>query len=237
MPDSHSPHPVHHPAAPRIVSRLGWSLVIVWTLVLLTLTVLRPRPFAGMWLVALQQLLGGRALGIATGISLDIPKPFLIAHCTLMDMMLIMVLYPLLVLGVRKAGGFRLLRSMVESARSQARRHKKRLQNLGPVGLSLFVLFPLWGTGPMSGTVVGHLIGMHPAVALAAVAVGNLGAVTGWTLFFNYVQGFSETYGKWLPVALLVAFLGFFAVTQVVKRVRHRRRPRTEPPEPESVHP
>ncbi|MDX9971439.1 MAG: small multi-drug export protein [FCB group bacterium] len=209
----------------------------IWALVLLALSVLRPRPFAGIWLVVVQQLLGGRALGIATALSLEIPKPFIILHCTLMDMLLIMVLYPLLVSGVRHGSRFRLLGKMIEGARKGARRYKKRLQRFGPAGLVVFVFAPVWGTGPMAGTVVGSLAEWSAWSTLSAVALGDLGAVTCWTFFFSYVQHFAGSYGRWLPVFLLVILLVAFLLSRVW-RARSRKKGEPKPhPEPDSLHP
>lgn len=226
MPGPEAPSPPRKAPAARSVAILGWTCLAVWLPVLAALSVYDPRPFAGIWLVLAQQLIGGRALGIATGLSLGIPKPFLIAHCALVDMILIMVLYPLLILGVTKASRLRLIGRIVENARRQARRYAARMKRYGSLGLSLFVMAPVWSTGPMSGTVVGHLMGLRTAVALTAVAVGNTAAITGWTLLFDYIQGLSEFLGKWLPVALLVLLLGGFLVNRLRKR-----RPRESAPE------
>jgi hypothetical protein len=85
----------------------------------------------------------------------------------------------------------------------------------------------------MSGTVVGSLAEWSVVATLCAVAVGDAGAVTCWTFLFSYVQGFSETYGKWLPVGLLAALILAFAGSRLWKAYRHRkgepkRRPATE---------
>lgn len=238
MADSVAPiHHHHSKESARKVGLFGWGAMGVWGVVLVVLSVLRPRPFAGIWLVVAQQLLGGRALGIATALSLEIPRPFIIFHCTLMDMLLIMVLYPLLVSGVRHGSRLRLLGKMIEGARNAARHYKKRMQRFGPAGLVVFVFLPVWGTGPMSGTVVGSLAEWSAVSTLSAVALGNLGAVTCWTFLFSSMQDFAGSYGKWLPVALLVLILMGFVVSRLW-RLRSRRKPVIKrEPEPESLRP
>jgi uncharacterized membrane protein len=209
-------------AGTAAVGKVGWSLLAVWLTVVMVLSLVWPNPYVGTWLILVQQLLGGRALGIATGISLEFPKAFLIAHVTLTDLILVMILYPLLIRGARHATRLRIIGRVVVNARRTAEHYRRKLQGIGPAGLALFVFVPVWSTGPMTGSVLGNLLGFPHAVTFLAVAAGNLGAVTVWTLLFAYIQGFSDTYGKWLPVAILAAILLAFLGTRLRRAARRR---------------
>ncbi len=239
-----APRTSRHPnkASARRAARIGWGIAGVWSAVLLVLTLLRPGLYGGVWLVALQQLIGGRALGIATGVSLGVPKPLLLVHSTITDLVFILVLYPLMVFGMDRASRLRFIAKIVRQTQRQAQRYRRYIEGWGPLGLAAFVCIPLWGTGPFSGTVVGTLMEMRTPVIFLAVTAGNFGAIALWTLLFGYIHGFSETYGRWMPVAILAVILIGWLVRHVAGRRSGRRHhaPEAAPEddaEPESLGP
>lgn len=205
----------------QLIEQIGQVCLTLWVIVLVVLGVIWPTPYAQAWQLVLQQVVGGRALSISSGLSHDFSKLFLLMQCSLQDIVILLLFYPLLVAGYRRTVEMRIVGGAIANIRATAERHKSRIEPFGAIGLVVFVLFPFWSTGVLAGGVVGYLIGMRTCVTFTSVIVGNFLAVGCWIFLFDRMNQFSETLGHRLPWIILAMVL-LSAIVFQIRRLRKR---------------
>ncbi len=200
----------------RQIERAGQVLLTVWVAVLVALGIVFPQPYARAWELVLLQIVAGRAASVSKAAGMGFPKPFLLVHCTLQDIIILLLLYPLLVAGYRYAVEWRFIGPAIANVRATAERHKSKIAPFGALGLMLFVLFPFWSTGPLAGGVVGYLLGMRTRWVFTSVIVGNFLAVALWIWFFDRMSRLSETLSSTMWMFILAGVLLAAAVGRIV---------------------
>lgn len=203
--------PIYGPKL-RAIERIGQACLSVWIAVLVCLGVLWPDPYANAWQLVLKQMVGGRAVSVGAGLSQGFPGLFLLLQCSLQDIIILLLLYPLLVAGGRRVARTRLIGPTLVNVRAIAERNRKKIEPYGALGLMLFVFFPFWTTGALAGGVVGYLIGMRMWVTFLAVIGGNFLAVASWIWFFEQMKAYSEPLARSAPwvVLTIVALLAVY---------------------------
>ena len=209
----------------RLIERIGQGLLSVWVAVLIALGVTWPSPYAHAWELILWQIGGGRAASISQGLNLGFPKLFLLVQCSLQDIVILLLLYPLLVAGYRRVVEWRILGPALVSVRASAQRNKSKVEPYGALGLMVFVFFPFWSTGALAGGVIGYLIGMRIRVTFSAIIIGNVLAVASWIWLFDRMMEFNESLGKLTPIVILVAVVALAVVSQVWGLYTRYRKP------------
>jgi len=123
----------------------------------------------------------GAEAGVPVGLHLGIPPALIVALIVLADLQfaLLFLLNGDYLKRVPKIGVW--LRKVETKAQKLYAKHAI-MSKAGFVGLAVFVMLPLAGTGSMSGTVIGKLMGFGPVKALLAVAVGSLMRSVGFVL-------------------------------------------------------
>ncbi len=218
----------------RFIERTGQVCLSIWVAVLIAFGVVWPEPYANAWQLVLQQMLGGRALSISAGLKGGFHWAFLLVQCSLQDIIILLLLYPLLVAGYRRVVEMRIVGPAIANIRAAAERNKSKVEPFGAAGLIAFVFFPFWTTGPLAGGLIGYLIGMRTRVTFASVITGNFLAVGAWLFLFDRMRAFSERLGNIAPWIILAAVLGG-AVVMHFRRLslRHGQRRNGQPPRAE----
>ena len=207
----------------RLIERSGQLVLTCTVIYFVVLGVLFPEPYAQLWQLVLSHIVAGRAGNVGYGLELGFPPIFLLFQCSIQDLIVLLLFYPLIVAGYRRAVEWRYIGSTLEGIRQSADKHKSKIEPFGVVGLMLFVVFPFWSTGPLVGAVVGFLIGMRTWVALTSVMVGNVLAVALWVFLFKRMRDFNQHLTNGLLISILVIVLTF-AVVLRVKQLRKARR-------------
>lgn len=206
----------------RLIERTGQFLLTLAVALFIALGILWPDPYAQVWQLVLAHIVGGRAGNVLHGLNLGFPPLFIYFQCCLEDILILLLLYPPILAGYRRAIEWRILGPTLISIRESADRHKSRLEPFGVVGLMIFVVFPFWSTGALVGAVVGYLIGMRTWVTFTAVLIGNFFAVALWVWLFDRINAFSEHLTKGLLIAILAGVL----ITAVIAQIRSLRKER-----------
>ena len=213
----------------RRIEHIGQVCLAGWVGVLVALGVTWPEPFAMVWRLVLGQMMAGRAFSIGLGLDLGFPKWFLLLQCSIQDILLLLLFYPLLIAGYRRVVEMRIVGPAIANIRASAERHKSKVEPFGAVGLMLFVLFPFWSTGPLAGGVVGYMLGIRTWLSFTAIIAGNFLSVGCWILFFDYLSGLLMRSGTKLPVGLplmmlvtVIVLAGVYRAWQLRKHVYHR---------------
>jgi uncharacterized membrane protein len=206
----------------RIIERSGQILLTGWVGTLIALGIIWPDPFKHAWGLVLFQIGSGRAGSVAWGISMGFPKWFLLAHCTIQDVIVLLLLYPLLVAGYRRTVEWRIVGSTLANIRAAAERHKSKVEPYGAIGLMLFVFFPFWSTGALAGGFIGYLLGMRSRIVFPAVIIGEILAVASWIWVWD--KGSESIFEALGPRAPLFILVGVIVIAAVIRAVQLRRR-------------
>ncbi len=204
-----------------VIERTGQICLSVWVAVLVVLGVVWPEPYAGTWQLVLRQIALGRAGSISIGLEQEFSKVFLLLQCSLQDVIILLLLYPLLVASYRRVVEIRIVGPAIHNIRASAERHKSKIEPYGAIGLAAFVFFPFWSTGVLAGGVLGYLLGMRTWVTFTSLIVGNFLAVACWIFFFEKLSEMSETLGSQMPLIVFLIVL-FAAIVQQIRRLRQR---------------
>ena len=159
----------------------------------------------------------GRAAGISYGYTVEFRDLIIIVFNIAIELITVMILYPLFVMGWHKSIKINMLRKFFINIKKQRVKYKDFFEKYGKYGLFLFVWFPFWMTGPVVGSIVGFLIGMRHYVTISIVLAGTSLAIVIWTYFLkelisllNYVS----SYGSYILLA------SFIVLAIAVKLIR-----------------
>jgi len=206
----------------------------VWILVLIVLGLVWPTPYAGAWQLVLAQIVGGRALSISLGMSAGFPWYFLLVQCSLQDIIILLLLYPLIVFGYRRVVEMRIVGPAIMNIRATAERNKSRVEPYGAIGLTAFVFFPFWSTGALAGGVIGYLLGMRTWITFTSVIIGNVLSVACWLFLFKHMRAIAEPLGPLFPFLVLVIILAGASVFHV-RNLRQKKTDTTHPPDEQTA--
>lgn len=189
----------------RFILTLAHIFLIILLLTWMVLARVVGEPYEKTWQIMLLQFFFGRAAAVGTGLNLRFNVWFLFYQAAMVDMILMLYVYPTFVRGYQHLTRVPLIGSYLANLHQVALGHKKRMAPYGVVGLMLFVIFPFWSTGCVVGSIVGYLIGLSTVLTLVSVTVGNVIAIGAWILFYDRLRSWNETYA----LALLVIIFAF----------------------------
>ncbi len=217
------PPPVAYGPTLRLIERLGQTCLTIWIVVLVALGVMWEEPYAKVWQLVVGQVAGGRALSVSTGLKLGMSRWFLLFQCSLQDIIVLLLVFPFVVAGYRKAVEMSFIGRTIVNIRASAERHKDKVQPWGAIGLVAFVLFPFWSTGALAGGVIGYLIGMRIWVTFASVIIGNVIAVALWIFLFDQMNLISEGLVNHMPTLIIIGLILASAGLAAHKYLRKKR--------------
>jgi uncharacterized membrane protein len=182
----------------------GLVLVCLWATSMTLLSFYyRDIPPGPLWRMVGTHLVSGRAGGISVGIHGRLPQWLIIASATCMDAMVVLIMFPMFVFSYKYYIKSRFLREMLTTSADAAKKSRKRIARLGPVGLLFFVWFPLHMTGPLVGSIIGFFIGLHPLVNVVVVITGTFLAVVSWVKLFDRLQEWTGKFSYLIPIFVI----------------------------------
>ncbi|MHC1579864.1 MAG: small multi-drug export protein [Candidatus Alkanophagales archaeon] len=114
----------------------------------------------------------GMEVGIPTGLRMGLHPAPLLTFILFVDATAALFLVWNISHAEKIPGVGGLLRRTEERGRDFMRRHTW-VRRLGFVGLVLFVMLPIYGTGAITGSVIGRILGMSPLRVWLAVVLGS----------------------------------------------------------------
>ncbi|HNR29638.1 MAG TPA: small multi-drug export protein [Candidatus Hydrogenedentes bacterium] len=206
IPRTHSGEPSRLTLHAIFVS--GLALSIGSLLFFLYLASRWPVPYSRVWELVPVHFVSGRAGNAGVGLELGFPRSFILFQCCVLDFIIMLLVYPIFVAGFRRAEKWPVIGSTLTTTHEMALRHKDRLERYGALGLILFVMFPLWSTGPLVGVVLGYLLGMRTWLTFAAVMTGNAAMTAAWIWLFHFLKVYNETIARFLLAVILIGAVG-----------------------------
>jgi len=140
------------------------------------------------------------------------------------EMVMVLLFYPLFVLSMRKLVEFTILKRFLERTQAAAERHHDKVRRYGIAGLFLFVWFPFWMTGPLVGCVIGYLLGFPAWLTITVVLAGTVVAMFGWAYLLSDLYKHAAVFGPWASIALIaLLMLAIFSVYLLDRREGRRK--------------
>ena len=182
----------------------GILLFVVYSLWLCGLYFLNPEPALSKVAFSISRLLIGNPAGVFLGYTMGFSREFVIFANMFIDTIVIFILYPLLIFVFREFINVSLLESAKQQFFKTAEIRHKSVKKYGSLGLFLFVLFPLWGTGPVVGSVIGFLMRMNPLVNMSIVLSATYLATVIFSIIFKNVHEFALLFDPKAPSILIL---------------------------------
>jgi uncharacterized membrane protein len=140
----------------------------------------------------------------------------------LVETIKVLVLYPLFVLSWRQLIRVPRLQSFVERMHHAAESRRGVVREFGIAGLFVFVLAPLWMTGPVVGAIIGFMVGLRDRVILAVVLGGTYLAIGVWGVLLNELNDWAASVNRFAPYALVLAMVLIALALHGLGRLRER---------------
>lgn len=207
----------------RFIGRSGQFVLTCTVILFAAIGAIWPEPYAKVWQLVIAHLVGGRPGNVLVGIELGFHPLFIYFQCCLQDVIILLLFYPPLVAGYRRAIEWRVLGPALVTIREQADRHKSKIEPYGVAGLMIFVIFPFWSTGALVGAVVGYLLGMRIGVTFGAVLAGNFVAAGIWVFLFDRMSRISGHLTTGLLIAIFGGVISMALITQMRRLIKTRR--------------
>jgi len=119
--------------------------------------------------------------GIPTGVALGLPTPVAVIVSVFGNVLQILAALYLIERAYRYAERFPRVHAWLTKTENQVKRHRHLITRFGWIGIALFVLLPLPGTGVWGGAVLARLLrlsvtgiwlGLSTGIAVSGVLVG-----------------------------------------------------------------
>lgn len=205
---------------------VGCCMLILWIETIAALWRSDHDLWLGMLTVGFTHILGGRAASIAQATQMGI-SPFLIAVlATYFDAVTMLLVYPVLVFSYKNFLERRFFRKHMLPVFDSARMNVGHLGRFKIAGVFLFVWFPFWMTGIISGSVLGFLIGLKTWVNAATVVIGSATAIICWVYAYDRLFGWLGSIHQGIPVGASLLIIGSLIAARIF-RAKKRRRGRT----------
>jgi uncharacterized membrane protein len=202
----------------------GVGIASAYTLWLVVMTVVRPEQSQELIGMTATAVLFGRAAGMAFGYSVGCDHETVIVVCSLVETVLVLIMYPLFVLGWRHLLVIKGLRKVFERIRRAAEARKDTIRRYGPIGLFAFVWFPFWMTGPVVGSVIGFMLGMRVRVNITIVLVGTYVAIFCWSLLLRHVREQAASYSSYAATTIMAALIVIIVAANVLYRTLNEKK-------------
>lgn len=203
----------------RRLLRVGVVLLVLWLGAYTALAVGWPDPYAQAWQLVVGQFIAGQPFAASLGQHLGFAGWFVVAQGVAQGVVVLMLLFPLLLLGEERSRQLRFLAKPVARVRRLADRFHARLGRYGTVALLVFLVFPLWNTGPGALSVAGALLGLSTPVLLLTLVLGNTVCLTLWVVAFDTLEALLVATGmEQLPLPMPVLVLIVVVVVAGIKR-------------------
>ena len=172
--------------------------------------------------LAATRFIVGRPGGVYFGHVLEVSYGVNISVNLLVDVIAVFFIYPLFVFSVEDIFILHSLKNFINRMHKTARTNYKIIKIYGIPGLFLFVLFPLWGTGPVVGSVIGYMMGLPPWFNMSVVLGATLLAVVIWAVILAEFHVHLLAFGVYIPLIVIMILFVFTIGVHLVRDLRHK---------------
>ena len=166
----------------------------------------------------------GRAAGMAFGYSLSLRPVTIILVSMLVETILVLLFYPLFVLGWRRLLVVKFLKNLFERIQNAAEARKDFIHRYGIVGLFVFVWFPFWMTGPIVGCVIGFMLGLSIWINIPVVLGGTYVAIIGWSILLHQLHSRVASYSSYAAMVLMIFLVIIIVAGHLLHQGLHKNK-------------
>jgi len=199
---------------------VGCCMLILWFETVATLFQLNDTLWPHMVEMKLTHLAFGRAAAIAVGTKADLPRLLIALLATYTDVMAMLIMFPLLVFSYRNLFERPFFQRHMKPVFDTAQRNLTKMRRFKVVGVFLFVWFPFWMTGIITGAVLGYLLGLRTWVNVTTVILGAFTAVVCWVYAYDRLFGWLGTVDQRYPPVIVCCTIAALIGLRLVKRRR-----------------
>jgi len=138
------------------------------------------------------------------------------------DAAAVFLLYPLFVFSIENVHILHSLKSFIDRIHKTAQANYKVVKIYGVPGLFLFVLFPLWGTGPVVGCVIGFMMGLRPWFNMGVVLSATFLAIIIWVVVLAEFHIRIAAFGAYMPAIVIITLFVVAVGAHLVRGLRHK---------------
>jgi len=139
-------------------------------------------------LVFFAHAFGGRAAAVGLCIMHDMKFIETLIYNFFLEIQLVSIAYSLFVLSLTNYIKVKWIVRIANQMMCNADRNRNKIEKYGWLGVFLFVMAPLPGTGPVMGTFLGYLLKLGIWRNFSAALSGTFGALLLWTLCFEFME-------------------------------------------------
>jgi len=185
----------------------GLILLLLYVVYLAASYFISPDTFQVYVGMTATHILFGRAAGMSFGYSLDFGHLIVIPINLAIEIIMVMLIYPLFVLAWRNLLVFKVLNNFMRKIEEVAEANEAKIQRYGIPGLLLFVCIPFWMTGPVIGSVIGFFLGLRPWVNMFVVLFGTMIASLGWAILLKELHDQVADISPFAPMILVLIII------------------------------
>ncbi len=188
---------------------LGLLLLGAYFILVLLCGIFYANYFQELLSITITNVIFGRMAGLSIGVASQMDTTFLVFFNFFIESIMVLILYPLFVFSWNKLEfvSYPPLSRYLERSRHNANKYQPLIQRYGVIGLILFVLTPFAMTGPVVGSFVGFLIGLHHRVTLAVVLSSTFIAIILWVYLIKNFEEQLVAYNDILMVVISIAIV------------------------------
>jgi uncharacterized membrane protein len=205
----------------------GLILMLLYAIYLAAAYFISPNTFQVYVGMTATHILFGRAAGMSFGYSLDFGHLIVIPINLAIEIIMVMLIYPLFVLAWRNLLVFKALNNFMRQIEAAAEANEAKIKRYGIPGLLLFVCIPFWMTGPVVGSVIGFFLGLRPWVNMLVVLFGTTIASLGWAVFLKELHERVADFSPFAPMILVLIIItivvaGYLLEMQKLRKNNHK---------------
>ncbi|MCD4779011.1 MAG: small multi-drug export protein [Candidatus Omnitrophica bacterium] len=170
------------------------------------------------------RLLIGNPAGVFWGYAIGFNQGLIVIVNMIIDTIVVFILYPLLVLTFKQFLDIPMLKPFKRRFFKNAEIHLKTIKRYGALGLFLFVLFPLWGTGPVAGSIIGFLMKLRPWINMSIVLSATYFSTVIYSIVFKPLHGFIWAFDPKAPMFLILVLLIIIISIKIVRWLNYKRK-------------
>jgi uncharacterized membrane protein len=197
---------------------LGISILLISFIGLLGVYIVDIQTANSLFAMAATNLFVGRVPSLSLGYASGLPHSLVIGTNILVEMLLVLFIYPLFIFSFNNILHVKFLEKFFEDVKVFRKTHQKLFDRYGVFGLFIFVFIPFWMTGPIVGSIIGFLIGIRHYMVISVVFVSTVIAISLWGLFLNRIIDFLNSIDTGFVPLLLVSGFIIFVVYKLKKR-------------------
>lgn len=220
-----TPHSTKRAAEPsaqtlRFIMHLANLMVVAFIVVTVLTAIATGEPVAKflrntVWLWAAH--FGAGSFGNAgAGFELKMPTWFVIFQSSMQDTIIVCYVYSLFAWAYKRFSNWPVIGRNIAEAHKQALDHSHIIRPWGVTGLVIFVIVPMWATGPIVGTIIGYIIGLGAFSTLVTISVSCALCSVFYVFFYEWLREWNPGVALGIMGVLLV-FATFGALVGIVR--------------------